>query len=72
MVEHCIGRSRQTVRYIAAYYEAWGETFAFRNAAASAAAAFLVWRSAKDMAATAGMVGALPLLPRRFSTARLG
>jgi hypothetical protein len=29
MVEHCIGRDRQTVRYIAVYYEAWGETQAF-------------------------------------------
>jgi glycosyltransferase involved in cell wall biosynthesis len=40
MVEHCIGRDRQTVRYIAAYYESWGETLAFRNAAATAAAPF--------------------------------
>jgi glucosyl-dolichyl phosphate glucuronosyltransferase len=40
MVEHCIGRDRQTVRYIAAYYEAWGETLAFRNAAAIGAAPF--------------------------------
>jgi glycosyltransferase involved in cell wall biosynthesis len=40
MVEHCIGRNRQTVRYIAAYYETWGEIFAFRNAAASASAPF--------------------------------
>jgi glycosyltransferase involved in cell wall biosynthesis len=41
MVEHCIGRNRQTVRYIAEYYESWGETFSFRNAAATAAAPFL-------------------------------
>jgi glucosyl-dolichyl phosphate glucuronosyltransferase len=34
-VEHCIGRDRQTVRYIAAYYESWGEGFAFRNATAN-------------------------------------
>jgi glycosyltransferase involved in cell wall biosynthesis len=25
MVEHCIGRNRQTVRYIAGYFESWGE-----------------------------------------------
>ena len=41
MVEHCIGRDRQTVRYIAAYYESWGETLALRNAAATAARPFL-------------------------------
>jgi glycosyltransferase involved in cell wall biosynthesis len=41
MVEHRIGRNRQTVRYIAAYYENWGETLAFRNAAATASAPFL-------------------------------
>ena len=40
MVEHCIGRDRQTVRYIAEYYESWGETLAFRNAATTAAAPF--------------------------------
>jgi glycosyltransferase involved in cell wall biosynthesis len=39
-VEHCIGRDRQTVRYIAAYYESWGETLAFRNAAATATGPF--------------------------------
>ncbi len=39
-VEHCIGRERQTVRYIAAYYEGWGETCAFRDAAVTAAAPF--------------------------------
>jgi glycosyltransferase involved in cell wall biosynthesis len=39
-VEHCIGRERQTVRYIAAYYESWGETSAFRNAAATAGGPF--------------------------------
>jgi glycosyltransferase involved in cell wall biosynthesis len=36
IVEHCIGRERQTVRYIADYYESWGETLAFRNSAATA------------------------------------
>jgi glucosyl-dolichyl phosphate glucuronosyltransferase len=40
-VEHCIGSERQTVRYIAAYYESWGETLAFRNAAAAASQPFL-------------------------------
>jgi glycosyltransferase involved in cell wall biosynthesis len=40
MVEHNIGRRKQTVRYIAAYYEGWGETLALRNAAATAAAPF--------------------------------
>jgi glycosyltransferase involved in cell wall biosynthesis len=40
MVEHCIGRDKQTVGYIAAYYESWGETLAFRTAAATAAAPF--------------------------------
>jgi glycosyltransferase involved in cell wall biosynthesis len=39
-VDHCIGRDRQTVRYIAAYYESWGETLAFRNAAATATGPF--------------------------------
>lgn len=39
-VEHCIGPDRQTVRYIAAYYESWGETLAFRNAAANSAGPF--------------------------------
>jgi glycosyltransferase involved in cell wall biosynthesis len=39
-VEHCIGRERQTVGYIAAYYEGWGETCAFRDAAVTAAAPF--------------------------------
>jgi hypothetical protein len=38
------------VRYIAAYWEGWGETLAFRNAAASASEPFLfsipryIWR----------------------------
>jgi glucosyl-dolichyl phosphate glucuronosyltransferase len=41
MVEHHIGRDKQTARHIAAYYENWGETRAFRNAAATAAASFL-------------------------------
>jgi glycosyltransferase involved in cell wall biosynthesis len=40
MAEHCIGRDRQTLRYIAAYYEIWGETLAFRTAAATAAMPF--------------------------------
>jgi glucosyl-dolichyl phosphate glucuronosyltransferase len=40
MVEHRIGRNRQTVRYIADYYERWGETLAFRNAATTASQPF--------------------------------
>jgi len=40
MAEHCIGRDRQTIRYIAAYYEARGETLAFRNAATTSEAPF--------------------------------
>jgi glucosyl-dolichyl phosphate glucuronosyltransferase len=40
MVEHCIGRNRQTLRYVAAFYEAWGETLALRSAAATAATPF--------------------------------
>ena len=40
MVEHRIGRGRQTVRYIADYYERWGETLAYRNAAATASQPF--------------------------------
>jgi GT2 family glycosyltransferase len=40
MVEHCIGRDRQTLGYIAAFCEIDGETRAFRNAAATAAAPF--------------------------------
>ena len=40
MVEHCIGRDRQTLRYIADYYKGYGETLAFRNAAATAAGPF--------------------------------
>jgi glycosyltransferase involved in cell wall biosynthesis len=35
MVEHCIGRDKQTVRYIAEYFEAVGETEAFRSAVAT-------------------------------------
>ena len=34
MVDHCIGPNRQTVRYIAAFFEADGETLAFRSATA--------------------------------------
>src|SRR5215472_12216561 len=40
MVEHRIGRNRQTVRYVADYYERWGETLAFRNAATTASQPF--------------------------------
>jgi glycosyltransferase involved in cell wall biosynthesis len=32
IVEHCIGQERQTVDYIAAFNEGWGETCAFREA----------------------------------------
>jgi glycosyltransferase involved in cell wall biosynthesis len=39
IVQHCIGRDRQTLRYIANFYEGWGETLAFRTAAATTAAA---------------------------------
>jgi hypothetical protein len=42
VVEHCIGRDRQTVRYIAAHYEGWGQTWAVRNAAAIAESPFLL------------------------------
>jgi glucosyl-dolichyl phosphate glucuronosyltransferase len=41
IVEHCIGPDRQTLRYIAAYYESWGEGTAFRHAAATSATPFL-------------------------------
>ena len=41
IVEHCIGRDRQTIRYIADYYKSWGETLAFRNAATTALQPFL-------------------------------
>jgi glycosyltransferase involved in cell wall biosynthesis len=41
IVHHRIGRHRQTIRYIAAYYEEWGETWAFLNASVTAAAPFL-------------------------------
>jgi glycosyltransferase involved in cell wall biosynthesis len=40
MVEHCIGRNRQTLSYIAAFYECNGETWAFRTAATTVAAPF--------------------------------
>jgi len=40
IVEHCIGRERQTVDYIAAFNEGWGETCAFRNADTTAQSAF--------------------------------
>jgi glycosyltransferase involved in cell wall biosynthesis len=41
VVEHYIGRDRQTIDYIAAYYESHGETRAFRMAASTAATPFL-------------------------------
>ena len=40
IVEHRIGRDRQTVRYIANYYESWGERLAFLNATTTLAAPF--------------------------------
>ena len=30
-VEHCIGRDRQTVHYVAAHYKGWGQTCAYLN-----------------------------------------
>ena len=39
-VEHCIGRERQTILYIGNYYEGFGETCAFRDAAVTAAKPF--------------------------------
>jgi glycosyltransferase involved in cell wall biosynthesis len=39
-VEHCIGRERQTILYIGTYYEGFGETCAFRDAAVTAAEPF--------------------------------
>jgi glycosyltransferase involved in cell wall biosynthesis len=39
-VEHCIGRERQTIRYIAAFNEGWGETCAFRDAKVTAQSSF--------------------------------
>jgi glucosyl-dolichyl phosphate glucuronosyltransferase len=41
VVEHYIGRDRQRINYIAAYYESHGETRAFREAASTAATPFL-------------------------------
>jgi glycosyltransferase involved in cell wall biosynthesis len=41
IVHHRIGRERQTSRYIAAYYEQWGETWAFRNASITVLTPFL-------------------------------
>lgn len=41
IVEHWIGRERQTIGYIAGFFESWGGTFAYRNAAAMARAPFL-------------------------------
>jgi len=40
IVEHCIGRERQSIRYIAAFNEGWGETCAFRDANATAQSLF--------------------------------
>jgi len=40
VVEHCIGRERQTIRYIADFFVGDGETYAFRNAATTAATPF--------------------------------
>ncbi len=40
MVEHCIGRNRQTARYIAGYWECLGESKAFLSAAVTAASPF--------------------------------
>ena len=40
IVEHCIGRDRQTVRYVATYYENWAETYACRTAAGADEAPF--------------------------------
>lgn len=40
VVEHCIGRDRQTLSYIAAFYECNGETWAFRTAASTVKAPF--------------------------------
>ena len=40
IVEHCIGRERQTIRYIAAFNEGWGETCAFRDAKVTAQSVF--------------------------------
>jgi hypothetical protein len=40
IVEHCIGRERQTVDYIAAFNEGWGETCAFRDADRTASSSF--------------------------------
>jgi glycosyltransferase involved in cell wall biosynthesis len=41
MVEHRIGRERQTVRYVANFFAAEGETDAFQNAATAPATPFL-------------------------------
>jgi glycosyltransferase involved in cell wall biosynthesis len=41
IAHHRIGRERQTIRYIATYYEGWGETWAFRNASITVFAPFL-------------------------------
>ena len=35
-----LGGTEQTLRYIAAFYEAWGETLAYRNSAATAEVPF--------------------------------
>jgi glycosyltransferase involved in cell wall biosynthesis len=47
IVHHRIGRERQTIRYIAAYYEQWGETWASLNSSVTATAPFfcgIPWR----------------------------
>jgi glycosyltransferase involved in cell wall biosynthesis len=40
IVEHCISRERQTVDYIVAFNEGWGETCAFRDAETTASSSF--------------------------------
>ena len=40
IVEHCIRREMQTLRYIAAWYESWGESVAFHAADTIVAASF--------------------------------
>jgi len=40
MVEHCIGRNRQTARYIGGFFESMGKNLAYRTAAQTAASPF--------------------------------
>jgi hypothetical protein len=74
IVEHRIGSYRQTVRYIADFYESWGGTLAFLNAATTVSAPFWfgiprrIWPSGRGW--TCGGC-AVPLLPPRVSGARL-